>query len=374
MVSLRDAISNSVQNFMCSASADAAPFGDWLSGAVSNIPGVSAANRAGTAIADGVGALVCPGPSGGQSGGGGASVTYPSPDAQIGQCDGVQYRGIFDYTRSDGLVTNAGIPPVWGPTGAITVDPSPQGNRVLLACRGGGGGPIQPAGTIVTIATASNPEFGNPVITSLTRLDGQPDDCGEAASQQPPEGTDQIDYDGPDGQPITGAPITIKPRFPVIGPGGVFGLPIEVCLAVVCFDVNFNLSTGDITFNFGGNPGASPCCPPPKELPEEGGEDDPPPPEDDIRYSGVITKARLNGEATKITQIGDGIGPDLFLPKCGVIRFAIEIGGRRSWTRDQEIKQNDQVTFVNAPMAAYSWTILPYRGFDISATGVQVDA
>lgn len=374
MASLREALSDSVRNFMCSAASDADPFRDWFAGATSGIPGVGAIASGADTLGDRVSGLVCPGPGGGASGGGGAGATYPPREAPKGQCDGVVYRGTFRYERPDGLSQLVGIPPVYGPIEAIQPRPGSNGRIVECICRGGASGPLRPPGTSVSIASASNNEFAVVTEVNPVRQDGRPDDCGEVPPQQPPTGDDTITYDGPDGNPIPDVDVTFNPSFPIIGPGGILYMPIEVCFLAVCLDVNFNLSTGDIVFNFGGEPDASPCCPPAEDLPEDEGEEDPPPPEDDTRYVGVITTATLNGDYVAATQIGDGVGPDLYVPRIGVVRFAIAIGGRRSYTVDQSIKQLHQVTYVNAPSAAYAWSVLPDKGFDIQSTGVPVQS
>lgn len=373
MVSLRDAISDSVRNFMCSAATDADPFRNWMERTTSGIPGVGGAVAATDDFADSVGALVCSDAPGGSSGGGGSGASYPPAGFEPGQCSLVPYLFEWAYTQANGTRTEQTLDSLFGPIGDFVITELSNGNfRVGIECRGVFGLSTQPPGYVHTLLSNIPNDDSDPEILSLTRRDGGVDDCGAPIPQPPPTGTDEIDYDTPDG-PVTDAPITINPTIPIIGPGGALFMPIEVCLLAICFDVNLNISTGDITFNFGGQPDASPCCPPIGDLPEDETGDDPPPPENDTRYVGVITRATLNGEYLAATQIGNGEGPDLFVPRLGVVRFRVQISGRRSYTIDQPIKQLDQVTYVNGPATAYGWEILSEHGVDIVATGVPVE-
>lgn len=372
MASLREAISQSVRNFMCAAATSPDPFRNWMRQATSSIPGVGGWVEAQDNVWDGWGTLLCSDAPGGASGGGGAGATYPPAGNVPGQCELVPYLFEWAYTQANGTRTEQTLDSLFGPIGDFVITTNSSGNfNVGIECRGVFGLSTQPPGYVYRLLSNVPNSDVDPEILSLNRRDGGVDDCGDPIPQPPPVGNDDIDYDTPDG-PVTDEPITIAPRFPIIGPGGILYMPIEVCLLAVCFDVNLNLSTGDITFNLGGEPGASPCCPPTSDLPEEGGEDDPPPPEDDTRYVGVVTTATLNGEHVSATEIGNGQGPNLFVPRIGVVRFAIAHGGRRAWTVDQPIKQLNQVTYVNAPSTAYDWTVLPEHGFDISTVGIPI--
>lgn len=208
------------------------------------------------------------------------------------------------------------------------------------------------------------------------REDGLEDDCG--ADNQPIEGGDpseiegdgNLDYEDENGDPASD-PYTFKGGPLFRGPNGDTYAPFEVCFAEFCVNINFNVNKrqpeiGDRT------PKIDPCCPEidGPEIPEDSA--DPPAPDSLVRFAGVITKAVPNGLAFKATERGDGVGPSLYVPRIGVVRFMVEIGGRRTYTVDAPIKQWNQVTWVEGPVLAYGWTILAEKGFDITGTGVPV--
>lgn len=369
MANFGDALNQQINNFLCEASNAEAATTSWLNSAIRSIPGsrtplpdptdrapYGAFNRRYCSDADGAF--------------GNSPVSFQGGPTPPGQCPGVPYRiqgtaivqnSSGQQIRALGYLTNR-----TGPLPRFNLQIT--SNNVLVVDDDGT--------TLANLGNrpsgAASAEWANGYPT-VTRRDGLPNEACDAGSNAPatPTGSGDLTYDDVNGTPVT-EPIDIVGGSPSIDIDGNFFVPLEVCFAAICLDVNANLSTGDIAINFGGEPGASNCCPPPGDVPEDGNEDDPPPPDDPVRYIGVITRASLNGEACAATEIGDGNGPNLFIPRIGVIRFAIAIGGRRSYTVDQPIKQLHQVTYVNAPSVAYDWVILPDKGFDITGTGVPV--
>ena len=368
MPTLREAVSDAARSFFCAASSATNPFQEWLAGATSSVPGVGQYNRFADDFSDSVRGLVCPQPA--PTG----AVNYPVPAPTPGQCDGVVYRGIFEYERDDGLVQQGGIPEIFGPVGDVVITLNPPGSNIGIRCRGRASQPIQPPGTVVGLLGSSGETYVRAEVVSLFRPDGQPDDCGDTPPQQPPTGSDEITYDGPDGVVVVDAPITIIPVFPIVGPGGVVVIPVEVCLSAFCLNLELNITTGDIVFNFGGQPESDNCCPPTSDDdPPPENDDDPPPPDQDVRYWGVKTICSFSLPAIDADEIGDGQGPNLYIPRLGVVRFAVEVGGGRAWTIDQPIKTVSQFTPVNAPAAAYAFTVLAEPGVTIEEYGVPVE-
>jgi hypothetical protein len=206
---------------------------------------------------------------------------------------------------------------------------------------------------------------------TFTRLDGGPDNCDPPPPPTRPEGDGVLDYDDEDGNPIS-EPYDIVGGAPRYTPDGTVYIPVEFCFAAVCIDVDFNLSTGDVNFNFGGAPGASECCPPledSEDLPPD--PDDPPPPADERRLWGVKVNCVVDENVTTATQIGDG-GPVLWVPRLAVVRFAVEVDGNRSWTVDQPVKTTSQFVPVNVPAVAYDFTVIADPGVTTSVVPVYV--
>lgn len=366
----REAVEQLAKNFTCAALKIEAPATEWLSNAISSIPGsrstpFSEQNREPYERAR---RAAC---GSGASGSGSPPVSFPPPPIPPGQCDAVLYRFSWEYTRTDGLVQAQTGFRYFGPLGEPFIVQSGGRDRVLIPTKGKFDSGPTPTVQDSQFLSAPLNTVASTRIFDIVRVDGQPDDCGIPDGGIRPEGSGDLDYEDEDGNPIT-EPYDIVGGPPVFGPGGATVLPFELCLAAVCLDITFNLSTGDVNFNFGGQPGSSPCCPPietPPELPPEQG--DPPPPSDDMRLWGIKVNCTVDDAVCPATQIGVG-GPVLYVPSLGVVRFAIEVGGSRAWTVDQPIKTLSQFVPVNAPATAYAYDLLPQPGVSIQVQEVFV--
>lgn len=374
MASLREALSDRFRDFVCTASQPAADFAGWLDGAISTVSGLDSAGLPGFDINSEIRGLVCPSP-GGASGGAGVGITYPPTTPVLGQCDGIVYVGIWRRRRADGFEQNAGIPPVFGPIGTVIRDDSGPTVLARIQCRGAASGPIQPPGTLVTIASFSSAfEFAEVVSVTPQRQDGLPDDCGGNSPQQPPTGTAPVTYDDPDGNPVVDEPWDFLPDFPFRLPDGTLVIPFVAVNGNLTINANFNLSVDEVSFNFGGQGGQDACCPKPEtDDMVEPDPDDPPEPVDEVRYWGVKTNVTFDTLPVQQTQIVEPGQPNLYVPDLGAIRFAIEVGGRRAWTADQKIRTVSQITPVNAPATAYAVSITPRPGISIVSDLIPVE-
>lgn len=212
-------------------------------------------------------------------------------------------------------------------------------------------------------------EFTN----SIERVDGQPDNCNEngdplpPTTDGPPGGSGDITYDDENNNPIT-EPYTFSPRPIRRSPNGDSIAPFEICVAGVCYEICYNLSTGTSQACTGGQAN-DPCCPTVDDSePGEPGTDDPPPPENDERFAGVLIRSTITSFGTEVTEIGNGIGPSLWIPRLAVVRFAVQIGGRNTWTVDQDVKTLSQAVFVNAPALAYDYDVIEKPGITTEVT------
>lgn len=378
MPTLLESASNAIRRFMCASTIDGQGLVDWIDQSASSIGG---GNLSGTPAGRfGLGAgmafrgLVCPAPTGGQSGGGGASVTYPPPGNEPGQCDLEFYNLESQYTRSDGVTINQPSNGLLGPIEGIGQAVQGNGNiRVFILCRGFDINNPLPPGSQFNIATNLTPPVTNLQIISYALADGSPDDCGAPLPQQPPTGTDMIDYDDPDGNPTVDNPITFNPTFPVVLPTGAIIVPITVNVGGLTFVANFNMGDLTIEFDFSeGAPGGESCCPPTELPPEdENPPESPDPPDSVLRYWGVLVRATVSSTA-KVTEVGDGDGKTTYLPDLGWVRFAIQIGGWRGWTEKVEIQTIPQLVAVNAPAVAYDFDVHARPGVTIDSFPVIV--
>lgn len=358
----RDVICSVLQN-----EEDATP---WLNNAVRSIPGSRArpltkADRAPYELAR---RTVCRLGRDPQS----PSVTFPDKRSfEGGQCD-TEYRvrGVLNTTSNgqpafvDRDTTGSRL--YQGPIERVFI--SDDGQAVIVQHNGG-------AESDLIRFPASRINVTSFTDVTVERVDGLPDDCGNVPGTSGPgetgnpSGPGTLDYEDEDGNTVS-EPVDVTVRPPIVGPGGDINISTEICFPAFCLDVNIDLGTGDITVGIGGSQKGGECCPPFEDLPEGPDDSDPPPPEDESRYAGVITRCTLLPTGGQFTQVGDGIGPDIFLPRLGVVRFAVEIGGRRTWTIDKPIKTLSQFTPSELPGVAYSWSVLPEKGVSIQTDGV----
>lgn len=286
-------------------------------------------------------------------------VSFPNgPAFTGGQCVGSRYIVDFTYTNGVGQTITGPIDSLFGPIGNLFLEEQQNGNfTVRIPCRGIEGGQLEPDGFSLAIGTNQPGPITNFQTISATPKGGDPDNCGN-----PPGGSSVPTVTGPpyDYDDDTGSPVTVNPTFnfrsPIFDLDGTLNLPIEITSPSFTANANFNLSTGDITFNLGGVPGQSNCCPQPEDGPDTDEEtpDDPPPPVDDKRFFAVEIRAIFDDANVKATKVVDGDTP-LYVPRLGTVSFGYEVGGRRAWSTDFPIKKRKQMVFCEQPAVGYTW-------------------
>lgn len=210
--------------------------------------------------------------------------------------------------------------------------------------------------------------------TNLGRVDGLPDDCGDPPGGGGTPDDVEVCYDTPDGTevcvrvPIGGGPPTVRPD-------GGLNVPVRFDFPDGPITVDLPIGGGEpIIKPGGGTPGASPCCPPfsPDSPEPPPNQDDPPPPDGEEQFIGLIVKIETVGARRAATEL-DGGGISLFIPRAAVISIAIDIGGRRTWTADVNIRKRNQYVPVPSPGVGYTWAIYNEPGFTTTVTPVLVE-
>lgn len=208
----------------------------------------------------------------------------------------------------------------------------------------------------------------------LRRVDGQPDNCGSdgepitGGGDGLPSGTGDVTYDDGTGTEVT-EPYSFQPLPIYTSPDGDTIAPFEICVADECYNICYNVSTGT-SQPCGSTRPNDPCCPIVAPVEGEPGPDDPPEPEDEARYSGVLVRCSFDDSKILATQQFSPAGLTLYIPRLAVVRFAIEVGGARTWTVDQPVKTKSQGVFVNAPAFAYAWDVLPENNVTVDVTPI----
>jgi len=267
----------------------------------------------------------------------------PPPTFEGGQCEGVAYRCFAVVTIDDGstcqVLPETELAVLNGPIGGLRSVPDNQpgspGSFWFLDHQNGS----------FALGRNGTQNCGSAGWSNLrvVRVDGLPDDCGDPGPDIPDD-TDPIEV-----------PVTI-----VYGDNNEYSLTVPVIFApvYVALDgtINVPISIGEINlngtlelfpdfnfnpeFNFTG-PDPGPEGDPLPETPDipdgtDGGDDDEPP-EPESSVIGVFVDCAIQSSG-KPSGIFREIGPDIYAPRLGTVKFAVRFGGRLFWSEDLPIK------------------------------------
>ena len=201
-----------------------------------------------------------------------------------------------------------------------------------------------------------------------TRLDGSPDDCGESPDPRPR-------YDGPVVYPDgVSRPTTIIINNPQ---GNRGGRGLTVPFAWISPELNLNGKATinpkgefEIDLNGGGddNFAVDPNSPQPQP-----GPDSPPSPEGYREMRGVVVVTTKLAGSTTTTEYGNGESPNLYLPRCASLLFAVNVLGSGNWTQPVDIETLRQWVPVLGDLPAYLAVAKPMNGYSCQLFPVYVD-
>lgn len=202
---------------------------------------------------------------------------------------------------------------------------------------------------------------------SITRVDGEPDDCGGSN----PNGRPFVDLD---------VDVTYEDNSTtIVNEGGNFRLfaPITNINGELSFP--FNLDVGELNLNgeinFNGEVNFSPTF----EFGLGSEPDDPPgaiPPNDPEGESSekiIGAKVYVTGNNNRFTTtIPQGVNPDILIPRAGSVQFLVMAGQRKAWTEDIPVKTaiafipcptvDGALAVAGTPSLGVTWQINPVYG------------
>lgn len=297
----------------------------------------------------------------------------PDPPFSGGQC-AVQYDVTVQITRASGTIQNpftVGTVRVNGPVGSAGFL-SGAGNSTLVFVNASPVGG-SPPGRYSVGSVATNFGGGENVnaayIINIVRVDGQPDNCGDPPPVIPPytpgsnSVTNNVNYTDEGGNNIT-IPVVVAFGYAKVDVNGTLNIPFTLNLDITPtanITGNFNLNTGDVTYN-AGNPALPPAnCGgnsddfspdpdnPPPNSPDNPDEPDPNPDPDKpqtrkLLVGCLVTVSQASGDCTTLFQ---GQNPDVFIPDTGLVSFKVSVGGFVGWTEDIRVKNARQ--FIPCP-------------------------
>lgn len=245
---------------------------------------------------------------------------------------------------------------------------------------------LKHAGTETTIDSfgvtpAGDSRIINATITSVTRPDGLPDNCGNPPVTPPVytpgsnSYTTNVTYNDNEGTEIT-IPVVIALGYATFNANAEVTIPVNLDFELnpeLNFNAEFNFNTGEVTPDIR-NPSAPrpPSCTdpngfepdptipsPPPEIPDAESPDTPPdaPTErETIINACIVTVAAPGDNESVIFQDGN---PDIYVPALGYVQFKIRVGSTSAWTGDIPVKCKRQ--FIVCP-----W---PLGAIDVAGTG-----
>lgn len=180
-----------------------------------------------------------------------------------------------------------------------------------------------------------------PVITSISRNDGQPDNCGDPApGPYPPitfvDAPITINYDDGNSNNFT-AVGTLRLFAPVFLPGSIvptFNFNLDLGGLNLTGNLNFD---GEISFQPEFNFGTGTGGPDPLDINDD--------PESRVIVGAKVVSTILTNE--RVGRIGQDDNPDIYIPRLGSIMFKQRVGRGSAWTRDIDVK--NLVAYVPCP-------------------------
>lgn len=213
--------------------------------------------------------------------------------------------------------------------------------------------------------------------STITRVDGMPDDCGNPPVAANPtliqnNITNNITYDNSQGMTVN-ENITYAFGFAYVDADVNLLVPIDVSIGSINVPVRFNLSTGDISFSFGGRGGGEGggggdriiLEPAPPEAPDDTGPDipEPPDPREEESIVGALVTVTSITPPFNGTQVDGGVSSDLYLPRLAQVQFTYRFSdGATGFSEAFSITNRRQFVPSPRPENTIDATLFPAQG------------
>lgn len=318
----------------------------------------------------------------------------PSSPFTGGQCP-VQYDVSVRITRASGTIQNpfdVGTVRVLGPVQGATFVNLPGNSTRIDVIAAPSTGHTDGRYAVGSVATnfGGGENVNSATITSVVRVDGNPDNCGSPTPvipTLPPGGNivnSPVTYINNEGDTVN-IPLVIAFGYADIDFNGTVNIPIKLNFTAnpeLNLNGTLNLNTGDTTFypnpgtprgNCNDTPGDFIPDPTIPDAPDSGEPIDP--------YEPTLpedseTRKILRGVVVTVTSEGRTSGfisqesnPDVWFPDLGFVQFAVQIGNSIAWLRHEKVNslrhliQCDwpagAVAVRGTPRAGVTWTLTP---------------
>lgn len=227
------------------------------------------------------------------------------------------------------------------------------------------------APAFVQLGATNNPLNCNPLNApqiNLSRVDGQPDNCGNTSSNVPqyqPQITNRnVTYIDNSSQEVT-ENYQFTVNIPVII-GGILIAPVTIAGNNFTVELSVPIN-GDISFNFGQGPRGDTVTegqPPNSPIPEP--EDS----ETERRIIAVLVTATVDPDVFPGQIINQEGNPTIYGPRLGNVSFFCTAGDAAGWTSDIPVKNVRNYIRCPVPQGAINVQATPTAGVTFQLTRV----
>lgn len=359
MATFLEAVGNGVRALTCGVLSDAERSVEWVADRVGT-------PQVGAETVKQLRRWVCNNPD--------DDVTLNGPPFLGGQCDCNRYTvQVYVRRQPSGELAFAGNWRVRGPISSVYVASNGQLRGVSRSGWAITSQPYPSCSTLEDRRIGAGLWGGASTVESVTIVEAPDgDDCGSLPGEPVPPYipvTINRDITYVD---IDNIEVTEEGDFTLLAPvfiGGAIIAPVRVDVGGVEFPLNFNLETGEITFDFSRDFIESPTpisepTPAPNPTPDE-----PDVESDDLLY-GLIVYSAPSGVSPVTTLVGQSGAPALRLPRTGNVYFQVPIGDRVTWEGPVPVQMENQLIMVPSGLGATGYRVVPNTGWELSAVRV----
>lgn len=361
MVSFQEALRNEASRLACRVLRDANARDNIVERTIRRVPAGSFAADVADGVFDAAERAACslgdndPRP-GDQLGG------IPGPP---GQCEGSRYWVTHTRTDDTGFSTGQRANGYWGPIlGIKSVPRGNGGSDVYLICKGRDNG--GPAAEVfdTPIVQSGGQNWVDVQIDLIEPMDGYADDCGIPDTRPRYEGP--MTYNEGDTEITQDIEIILDESIN-------YGPSLTIPFIYVDPDLELRPELDldvepELSFRKGSD------CDLEIEMGDDNTSDNPDAPEDfgqdgDI-VGAVVVSTKVSSFQTT-TELGDGVPPTLYLPRCATLLFGLRVGNNRAWSQPQDCSVLVQYLDVPGDIPAYTFKVLPALGFECEVFPVR---
>lgn len=361
MVSFQEALRNEASRLACRVLRDASARNNIIERTIRRVPAGQFAADVADGVFDAAERAACS-----------LGDNDPKPGDQLGgvpgqpgQCDGVRYFLTITSQIENGNPSTQTFNGFWGPIGAIYIAPPENGiSRVFIDCRGrSSGGPsatVQP----FQFASSSGNEYILATIDDIQPQDSFVDNCGVPDTR--PRYNGPLTYNEGDTEITQDVEIILDESIN-------YGPSLTIPFIYVDPDLELRPELDldvepELSFRRGRG------CDVEIELGDDNTSDNPDAPQDfgqegDI-VGAVVVSTKISPFQTT-TELGDGLPPTLYLPRCASLLFGLRVGNNRAWSQPQDCSVLVQYLDVPGDIPAYTYKVLPALGFECEVYPVR---